>query len=91
MAAAKPEAAARNQPALSTPRRRKFPYRKAMHIEAEIQQREVRLAELHNLLASPDVLRDGKRVKELSAELDEQQAALPQLYEHWEEAAELNG
>ena len=76
----------------SKPRRkRKFPYRKVAEIEAEIAQREARLAELHELFAREEVLRDGAQVKALQAELEAQQAALAQLYEHWEEAVELNG
>jgi len=72
-------------------RKRKFPYRKAADIEAEIADREAQLEQLHAALADPQVLRDGRRVKQIKAELEEQQAALPPLYEHWEEAAELNG
>ena len=72
-------------------RKRKFPYRKVADIEAEIAQREARIQELHAALSDPQVLRDGQQVRQIKAELEEQQAALPQLYEHWEEAAELNG
>ncbi|HPM80273.1 MAG TPA: ABC-F family ATP-binding cassette domain-containing protein [Candidatus Anammoximicrobium sp.] len=72
-------------------RKRKFPYRKAADIEAEIADREAQIEQLHAALADPQVLRDGRRVKQIKAELEEQQAALPPLYEHWEEAAELNG
>jgi ATP-binding cassette subfamily F protein 3 len=72
-------------------RKRKFPYRKVADIEAEIQKRETRIAELHTALATPEVLRDGPRVKQAMAELQEQQAALAPLYEHWEEASERNG
>jgi ATP-binding cassette subfamily F protein 3 len=71
-------------------RKRKYPYRKSAEIEAEIAQREARIEELHQLFGSEEVLRDGSRVKALKAELDEHEVALPQLYEHWEEAAELN-
>jgi ATP-binding cassette subfamily F protein 3 len=71
-------------------RKRKFPYRKADDIESEIQTREARLGELQALQISPEVLRDGRRVKEVTAEIDEQQAAIARLYEHWEEATELN-
>ena len=74
----------------ATRRKRRFPYRKPAEIEAEIAQREARIQELHAALTDPQVLRDGPRVKEIKAELDQQQAALPPLYEHWEEAAELN-
>ncbi|MDX1948507.1 MAG: ABC-F family ATP-binding cassette domain-containing protein [Pirellulaceae bacterium] len=71
-------------------RKRKFPYRKIAEIEADIAQRENRIEELHQLFASEEVLRDGARVKALKGELDEHEAALPSLYEHWEEASELN-
>jgi ATP-binding cassette subfamily F protein 3 len=75
----------------SARRKRKFPYRKAADIERDIQGHEARITELHHLLASPEVHRDGERIKQLMAELDETQAKLPALYEHWEEAAEMNG
>ena len=71
-------------------RRRKFPYRKVAEIEADIQQRERRIEELHQLLSDPATLRDGARIKQARIELNENQSALPELYEHWEEAAELN-
>jgi len=71
-------------------RKRKYPYRKAAEIEREIAQRESRIERLHDLFASEEVLRDGDKVKQLKTELDEHQAALPQLYEHWEEATEMN-
>jgi ATP-binding cassette, subfamily F, member 3 len=71
-------------------RKRKFPYRKAAEIEQEIAQRESRIEELHGLFGSEEVLRDGTKVKELKSELDEHQAALPRLYQHWEEATEMN-
>lgn len=72
-------------------RKRKFPYRKLEAIEAEIAERETRIEELHAALASPEVLRDGRRVKQTTAELQQQQQTLATLYEHWEEAAELDG
>jgi ATP-binding cassette subfamily F protein 3 len=72
-------------------RKRRFPYRKVADIETEIADRETRVEQLHDALASPDVLRDGDRVKEATAELQQQQDTLAILYEHWEEAAELNG
>jgi len=71
-------------------RKRKFPYRKAPEIEVEIQEREQRVEELHAALVSPDVLRDGQRVRQVKSELDEQQQTIARLYEHWEEAMELN-
>ena len=71
-------------------RKRKFPYRKLADIEAEIAEREQRIEQLHELFTSEAVLRDGARMKQLKAEVDEHQAQLPRLYEHWEEASELN-
>jgi ATP-binding cassette subfamily F protein 3 len=70
--------------------KRKFPYRKVADIEAEIFQREERLEELHALLAEPDTYRDGDRIRTLQAEIDEQTQAIAVLYEHWEEATDLN-
>ncbi|HTN75095.1 MAG TPA: ABC transporter C-terminal domain-containing protein, partial [Pirellulaceae bacterium] len=92
---AKVEAAAtpakRQESATSKPKRkRKYPYRKVPEIEAEIAQREQRIEAIHLALASPEVLRDGEKVKQAKNELDEHQLALPRLYEHWEEASELN-
>lgn len=72
-------------------RKRKFPYRKAADLEAEILERETRIEELHQLLAVPDTHRDGDRVREVMSEIGEHQEALSRLYEHWEEAVEMNG
>jgi ATP-binding cassette subfamily F protein 3 len=72
-------------------RKRKFPYRKAAEVEADIHALEAQLDALRTQLASPEVLRDGPRVKQLHADLATLETRLPQLYEHWEEATELNG
>ena len=71
-------------------RKRKFPYRKPGDIEADIHKQEARQQELLASYADPDVLRDGARVKQIQAELSEIESALPKLYEHWEEALEMN-
>ncbi len=71
-------------------RKRKFPYRKVADIEAEIMEHEGQIEQLHHQLTQPDVLRDGRRVKEVQGLIDEQQQKLATLYEHWEEASELN-
>jgi ATP-binding cassette subfamily F protein 3 len=73
----------------SKPKRR-FPYRKVEDLEAEIFQRESRVEALHTALADPEVLRSGPRVREIQAEITQQQETLKTLYEHWEEATELN-
>lgn len=85
--AAKGSAASDRKPA----RKRRFPYRKTVDLEAEILERESRLEEIHALLAQSETHRDGDRVRMLKAEIDEQRTALEQLYQHWEEAVELNG
>ena len=74
----------------STPRRRRFPYRKTEELEHEILQREARLEQLHESLTVPDLLRDGDRVKAAKHEIEQQKAELETLYQHWEEAVELN-
>jgi ATP-binding cassette subfamily F protein 3 len=71
-------------------RKRKFPYRKVADIEAEIQRVESRVAELHEMMTQPDVLRDGRRMKEVSDELTGAEETVARLLEHWEEAVELN-
>jgi ATP-binding cassette subfamily F protein 3 len=86
----KPERDGRPQRDDKPRRKRKFPYRKAADIEAEINERETRIGELHEALASEEVLRDGRRVKQVAAEIEEHQTALARLYEHWEEATEFN-
>lgn len=78
-------------PAKPARRKRKFPYRKAADIEAEITRRESRIEEIHGLLAQPETHRDGGAVRQLKAELAEQSGNLETLYEHWEEAVEFNG
>jgi ATP-binding cassette subfamily F protein 3 len=88
----KKETPARVQAASSKPakRKRKFPYRKLEEIEADITAAETQVRELEELMASPDLYRDGEKVKETTRSFEETKAKLQQLYEHWEEAAELN-
>src|SRR5207237_1245370 len=57
-------------------RKRKFPYRKAADIEEEIAAAEQELAELEQRLASPDLYRDGEKVKETTRLFEETRAAL---------------
>jgi ATP-binding cassette subfamily F protein 3 len=72
-------------------RKRKYPFKKAAEVEADIAACEATIADLEAALVSPDVYRDSAKVKATMAELDAAKARLPGLYEHWEEAAELNG
>jgi ATP-binding cassette subfamily F protein 3 len=71
-------------------RKRRFPYRKLEELEADISGAEKRLRELETLLASPDLYRDGEKVKQSTRDFEETKAQLQQLYEHWEEAVELS-
>jgi ATP-binding cassette subfamily F protein 3 len=71
-------------------RKRRFPYRKVEEIEQDIEREEGEIAELHRLLALPETHRDGARVRELMAKVEEHQEKLATFYEHWEEASELN-
>jgi ATP-binding cassette subfamily F protein 3 len=77
-------------PQATRKRKRRFPYRKIEDIEAEIADHETRLRELEQQMASPELYRDGERVKETTRAFEETKAHLQQLYEHWEEAVELN-
>jgi ATP-binding cassette subfamily F protein 3 len=80
----------REGPPAKAKRKRRFPYRKVEDLEADIAAAEMRLREVEALLASPELYRDGERVKETTRAFEETKARLQQLYEHWEEAVELN-
>jgi ATP-binding cassette subfamily F protein 3 len=86
----RPAPAAASVPPARQKRKRKFPYRKVEDLEADIAAGETQLRELEQLMASPELYRDGERVKETTRQFEETKARLHQLYEHWEEAVELN-
>jgi ATP-binding cassette, subfamily F, member 3 len=71
-------------------RKRKFPYRKVEDLEKDIAAGEARAAELETSLASAETYRDANKFQETMKAFDEQKKKLAQLYEHWEEAVELN-
>jgi ATP-binding cassette, subfamily F, member 3 len=71
-------------------RKRRFPYRQAEALEAEIGDAETHLRELERLLASPELYKDGERVKETMKEFERIKDQLRHLYQHWEESLELN-
>jgi ATP-binding cassette subfamily F protein 3 len=71
-------------------KKRRFPFRKLSDIEAEIFQRESRIEQLNEELRDQATFRDGGRVRAIKQELAEQQSALKRLYEHWDEASEMN-
>ena len=57
----------------------------ADHAAAETEMRE-----LEERLASPDLYKDGDKVKQTTKAFEEVKAHLAGLYEHWEEAVELS-
>jgi ATP-binding cassette subfamily F protein 3 len=73
-----------------TRRKRKYPYRHPAELEAEIHEQEACAARCQADLADPDVHRDHARLKAVMDNYDTVQAKLATLYEHWEEAVELN-
>jgi ATP-binding cassette subfamily F protein 3 len=77
-------------PAKKEKRKRRFPYRKVEELEADIVAAEAEVQELERQMASPDLYRDGEKVKQVTKAFEDAKAALAQLYEHWEEAVELN-
>jgi ATP-binding cassette subfamily F protein 3 len=72
-------------------RKRKFPYRKVPDLEADIAAAEAAITRLEAALQDVDLYKDPPRLKQTMADLEAAKARLPQLYEHWEEAVELNG
>ena len=72
-------------------RKRKFPYRKAAEIEADIAATEGQVTALEAALQDVGIYKDPARLKQTMADLEAARARLPGLYEHWEEAVELNG
>jgi ATP-binding cassette subfamily F protein 3 len=73
-----------------TKRKRKYPYKKVEVLEREIAEAEQSLEEMMQQSLDPNVLRDGPRIKQLHAEIANVQLKIEQLYEHYEEAVELN-
>ncbi len=71
-------------------RKRRFPYRKVGEIESEIFDRESSLEDLHAALADPATHRDADRVRQVKSDIRDHQERLVTLYEHWEEATDLN-
>ena len=83
--------AKRAKGANSKPRRkRKFPYRKVAELESEIANIENRIEAIYSEMGLEATLRDGDLIKNLNAELESLQNSLEPLYEHLEEAIEMN-
>ena len=75
----------------SAKRKRKFPYRKVAEVEKDIATQEAFIANLETVLASAEVYRDANKFSDTLKAFEEGKAKLARLYEHWEEAVELNG
>ncbi|QDU81976.1 putative ABC transporter ATP-binding protein YheS [Polystyrenella longa] len=71
-------------------RKRKFSYRKVEDIEVEIAEREELKSELEAKLIDPQIQRDGEQARIVREEYDSTCDRLEELFEHWEEAVELN-
>lgn len=82
---------ASSAPSKPAKRKRKYPYRKVEDLEKEVMEQEELVAELEGRLASPDIYRDHNLVKETMQDFEDAKERLKTLYEHWEEAVELNG
>jgi len=92
-AGTKEEDAAKTSARVSTKpvkKKRQFPYRKVEEIEDDIAAMESEVQQLEATLASPELYRDGEKVKETTRAFEEAKVALANLYAHWEEAVELN-
>jgi ATP-binding cassette, subfamily F, member 3 len=85
---ARPQAARAN--AKLAKRKRKFPYRKVEDLENDIAAGEAKIADLEASLASAETYRDANKFQETLQAFEEAKAGLAKLYEHWEEASELN-
>ncbi|MBY0588267.1 ABC-F family ATP-binding cassette domain-containing protein [bacterium] len=86
-ASAKPKS---TPPPAGPKKKRKFPYRKAHEIEAEIGTTEKRLEELRQSTQDAAVYVDGKKLAAITDEMAQLERRLKGLMEHWEEALEFN-
>ncbi len=60
-------------------------------LEADIAATEAKITQLEAALQSPDVYKDATTLRDTMADLEKSKDALARLYQHWEEAVELNG
>ena len=76
--AAEPKKAEANKPeAKKEPRKRKFPFRKAAEIEADIAAKEEEVAGIEADMMLPETLRDGSKVKAISERFAAAKAGSP--------------
>jgi ATP-binding cassette subfamily F protein 3 len=71
-------------------KKRKFPYRKVPDLEREIAEIEAEVARLEDLLAQPATWKETLKAIAAQDQHKILQEKLAKLYEHWEEAVELN-
>ncbi len=71
-------------------RKRKFPYRKAPEIEIEIAEVEAEIARIEDALGQPSTWRDTLKAIAIQDRHKDLKIDLAKLYEHWEEAVEMN-
>ena len=64
------------QPAAKAKRKKRFPYRKVEDLEADIARWRRSCASWKRLLASPDLYRDGDKVKETTRDFEDTKARL---------------
>jgi ATP-binding cassette subfamily F protein 3 len=88
--APKKQEAVASAPSKSGKKKRKFPYRKVADLENDIAAQETLVAELEASLATEAVYRDANKFSDTMKAHLEGKEKLAKLYEHWEEAVELN-
>ena len=71
-------------------KKRKYPYRKAPDLEREIAEVEAEVARLEDLLAQPATWKETLKAIATQDKHKVLRENLAKLYEHWEEAVELN-
>ena len=74
----------------SEKKKRKYPYRKTPDIEREIAEVEAEVAQLEDLLGQPATWKEPLKAIATQDKHTALKEKLAKLYEHWEEAVELN-
>jgi ATP-binding cassette, subfamily F, member 3 len=74
----------------SEKKKRRFPYRKTPDIEREIAEVEAEVAQLEDILGQPATWKEPLKAIATQDKHTALKEKLAKLYEHWEEAVELN-
>ena len=85
--APKPPAPPKPTASPSDPEPKRFPYKPAAQIEAEIAEAEGRIEALQAEMAAPEAVRDGAAAKRVRKRYDRAKSRLAELWEHLEEVA----